>query len=104
MMDVHPQHYIRIIKTKYQMLVCTYSNSMVLGTGDQFQVPYFKRDEGHSEGLGKGSRSSHQQITALEEKFWGWLCLVKSKKNGKAMCVCIYLSIYTYTYMYMYMS
>lgn len=29
MMNVHPQRYVRIIKTKYWMLVCTYSNSVV---------------------------------------------------------------------------
>lgn len=38
MMNVHPQCYTRIIKTKYWMLVCTYSNSVVvLGSRDHFE-------------------------------------------------------------------
>lgn len=64
MMNVHPEHYIRVIKATHPMLVCRYSDSRVLSTGDQCYVSHIPERGGARE----GQQEQAQQTQLLEEK------------------------------------
>lgn len=57
MMNVRPEHYTRVIKATSPVLVCRYSDSMVLSTGDQWYHIFWRE-----EGPGKGSRNSRHDL------------------------------------------
>jgi len=81
-MNVHPQHYVRIIKATYWVLVCRYSNSVVLSTGDHCWVLYTQEREEPLGGAREGQQDRSSANTTSEGKISA-LALFHPEKRKK---------------------